>query len=149
MTVGVGGTGQVSLYNGRRRSVDVIADVAGYYQDGTVSDSGRSSHWHRPAARHPQRHGCAAKAAVGAGQSLTLQVSGAGGVPASGAGAVVMNVTATIGHEDRVHHGLPGGRGAADRSNLNYTAGRTVPNLVTVGLGHGQWSRCTTARPAR
>ncbi|MFL6100022.1 MAG: hypothetical protein ACJ71T_08735 [Actinomycetales bacterium] len=134
VTVAVGGTGQVSLYNGGGAGVDVIADVSGYYQNGIVSDSGAFVSL-APARVLDTRNGTGAPtAAVGAGQSLTLQVSGAGGVPGSGAGAVVMNVTATSATRTGYITVYPQGAARPTASNLNFTAGRTVPNLVTVGL---------------
>jgi sugar lactone lactonase YvrE len=69
------------------------------------------------------------KAQVGGSSVLRVKVTGVGGVPASGVGAVALNVTA-VG---------PQGAGfvtvfpCGDRplaSNLNFTAGQTVPNSV-------------------
>jgi hypothetical protein len=66
-----------------------------------------------------------------------LQVTGLGGasnVPATAA-AVVMNVTATggsIGSFVTIH---PAGTPIPNASNLNYGAGQTIANLVTVRLG--------------
>ncbi len=65
----------------------------------------------------------------------TLQVTGRGGVPSTGVSAVVMNVTVTdtagAGH---VVVYPADASSAPTASNLNFTAGQTVPNLVTVGL---------------
>jgi subtilisin family serine protease len=64
----------------------------------------------------------------------TLQVTGRGGVPASGVEAVVMNVTVTT--PTIASHVTVWPSGAIPlASNLNFVAGQTVPNLVTVGLG--------------
>jgi len=69
------------------------------------------------------------------GQSLELQVAGSGGVPASGAVAAVLNVTATntsnAGHLTVFPSQMP----MPVVSNLNWTAGVTIPNLVEVKLG--------------
>ncbi|WP_211762754.1 S53 family peptidase [Kutzneria sp. CA-103260] len=68
------------------------------------------------------------------GSSLPLQVAGQGGVPASGATAVVLNVTATNTTGNSFLSVFPDGQPRPISSNLNYTPGVTVPNLVTVQL---------------
>ena len=69
------------------------------------------------------------------GRTVSLQVDGKGGLPSSGVGAVVLNVTVT---------GAQGSGNVtvyADRSskpttsNLNYVKGQTVPNLVLAPVG--------------
>jgi len=69
-----------------------------------------------------------------AGSTLPLQVAGQGGVPASGATAVVLNVTATNTTGNSFLTVFPDGQPRPISSNLNYTSGVTVPNLVTVQL---------------
>ena len=71
------------------------------------------------------------------GMARSLQVSGRGGVPASGAIAVVLNVTVTQPAAAGFVTVWPTGVGRPLASNLNMVAGATVPNLVTVGLGTG------------
>jgi subtilase family serine protease len=68
------------------------------------------------------------------GSTLQLQVAGQGGVPASGATAVVLNVTATNTTGNSFLTLFPDGQPRPISSNLNYTPGTTVPNLVTVQL---------------
>jgi subtilisin family serine protease len=73
----------------------------------------------------------------GPGEIRSLQVTGRGGVPASGVRAVVMNVTVTnptIASHVTV---WPAGSSAPNASNLNFVAGQTRPNLVTVGVSAG------------
>ena len=65
---------------------------------------------------------------------ISLQVAGANGVPA-GATAAVMNVTVTEETSAGYTVVYPSGRAVPTSSNLNYTAGQTVPNLVTVAIG--------------
>ena len=71
-----------------------------------------------------------------AGTPRQLQVTGAAGVPAT-ASAVVMNVTATGSSAGSVLSVWPAGQGQPVASNLNFAAGQTIPNLVTVMLGTG------------
>jgi hypothetical protein len=69
------------------------------------------------------------------GSILRLKVAGAGGVPADGAQAVVMNVTATNATATSYLTVYPDGVAQPTASNLNFVAGQTVPNLVEVKLG--------------
>src|SRR5713226_5528799 len=74
------------------------------------------------------------KAPIQAGGSLTVQVAGNGGVPATGAAAVVMNVTVTDTTAPSYLTVFPAGVAMPLASNLNWTPGQTVPNLVAVTL---------------
>ena len=67
------------------------------------------------------------------GVARSLQVTGQGGVPASGVSAVVMNVTVT--NPSIASHVTVWPSGSVPTaSNLNFVAGQTKPNLVTVGV---------------
>ncbi len=66
---------------------------------------------------------------------LTVQVAGAGGVPAGGATAAVLNVTVTRPTRAGYLTVWPTGAAQPGTSKLNYVAGQTVANLVQVGLG--------------
>jgi len=69
-----------------------------------------------------------------AGSTLPLTVAGQSGVPASGATAVVLNVTATNTTTNSFMTVFPDGQPRPISSNLNYGPAATVPNLVTVQL---------------
>ncbi len=69
-------------------------------------------------------------AQVAAGQTVTLQVTGAGGVPATGVAAVVLNLTATSPAGTGFVSATPSG--GSTTSNVNYTAGEDAANLVMV-----------------
>ena len=138
----VGEGGKVSIYN-NVGSVDVVADTQGYFaapvtapplpgsvyfptsparildtRDGTGVPGGHSGHLGSPA-------------------TLTLQVTGRGGVPA-GATAVVLNVTAADHFgPDSYLTVYPTGTARPLASNLNYVADQTVPNLVIARIGTG------------
>ncbi len=71
-----------------------------------------------------------------AGQTLTFHVTGVAGVPAN-ASAVVMNVTVDATTSSSFLTVFPAGGAQPTASNLNWTAGTTIPNLVTVKLGTG------------
>ena len=66
---------------------------------------------------------------------ITLQVSGQGGVPATGAVGAVLNITVTNGTASSYLTVWPDGTTRPLASDLNWVAGQTVPNLVVVGLG--------------
>ena len=72
---------------------------------------------------------------VGPGQTIAVQVTGQGGVPASGVSAVVMNVTVTEPTAASHLTIYPSDAALPLASNLNFVAGQTVPNLVTVKVG--------------
>jgi hypothetical protein len=76
--------------------------------------------------------------AVGPGGSIDVQVAGfpGSGVP-SNAAAAVLNVTVTDTTAPSYLTVYPKGASRPTASNLNWTAGKTVPNLVEVALGPG------------
>lgn len=127
--------GQVSLYNGSSQPVNLLADVAGYYLDGAVTDAGAFQAL-APARILDTRNaiGATGHKAVPSLGTVNLTVTGAGGVPSSGVSAVVMNVTAVSGTKSGFITVYPSNQSRPAASNLNYVAGRAVPNLVTVGL---------------
>jgi hypothetical protein len=75
--------------------------------------------------------------ALGPGAVRSLQVAGRGGVPASGAGAVALNVTATGASRSSFLTLYPSGSPRPNASNLNFVGGQTVPNMVIARVGDG------------
>ncbi|MEU5063333.1 hypothetical protein [Streptomyces virginiae] len=128
--------GKVDLRN-NAGSVDLIADVTGYYTD--QAGAGSALNPITPARFLDTRDGTgAAKQRVGPGGVVTLQVAGVKGIPASGVTAVVMNVTAVQPTEAGHVTVYPNGQAAPGVSNLNFTPGQIVPNLVTVPVVNGK-----------
>lgn len=72
---------------------------------------------------------------LGHAVQFDVQITGRGGVPASGVSAVVLNATVTGPTAGSFLSVWPAGRPRPVVSNLNYSAGQTVPNLVTVAVG--------------
>lgn len=64
-----------------------------------------------------------------------LDVTGVGGVPETGVTAVAMNVTVDGPTSAGFITAWPSGQPRPGVSNLNFVAGQTVPNLVTVKVG--------------
>jgi hypothetical protein len=74
-------------------------------------------------------------APVGSGATISLQINGRGGVPASGVLAVVLNVTATAASQETYVSVYPSGVERPLASSLNATVGWTGANAVTTGVG--------------
>jgi hypothetical protein len=72
-----------------------------------------------------------------AGSSLTFVAAGRGGVPSTGVGAVVLNLTAVRPTATTFLTAFPAGRARPLASSLNVAAGTTRANLVVVPLGPG------------
>lgn len=79
----------------------------------------------------------APKATVAGNGTVSLAVAGRGGVPATGVGAVVLNVTVTDPTAAGFITVYPTGSTRPTASNLNFTAKQTIPNLVVAKVGTG------------
>lgn len=77
------------------------------------------------------------KGVIGRQGTVSLQVTGRGGVPSSDVSAVVLNVTATSPTYDSYLTIYPTGQPRPTASNLNYPKGWTGANSVTVPVGAG------------
>ena len=132
--VPVGAGGKVSLYN-NDGTVDLVADVEGWFPvDAAYVPL-------TPARIMDSRLGQGTARALGDATAIDLHVAGQGGVPASGAGAVVVNITATDPTFASFVTAWPSGMPRPVASNLNVGAGQTVANLAIVPLGaNGQIS---------
>jgi hypothetical protein len=125
-------SGNVSIYN-HSGSVDVIADVFGYYTDGGGNFTPVS-----PTRLLDTRNGTGAPVAkVQPNQTLNLHVANLAGVP-SNASSVILNVTVTNPTAAGFLSVYPGGQAfLPSASNLNFTKGETIPNLVVVPVTNG------------
>lgn len=74
----------------------------------------------------------AAKRQIAAGGTVTFQVAGKAGVPFTDVGAAVLNVTVTGASAPGYVVAYPAGTSAPNSSSVNFVAGRTVANAVTV-----------------
>ncbi|PZG01359.1 hypothetical protein C1I99_07595 [Micromonospora deserti] len=79
----------------------------------------------------------APKAKIGAGQRVDLQVTGRGGVPASGVGSVVLNTTVTGPTANSYLTAYPAGESRPTASSINFAPGWLGSNNVTVKVGAG------------
>jgi len=121
----VGGTGA---------STHLLADVAGYVRSGEPVDPG-TVHTVRASRLLDTRTGVGGTLGqVPAGDSRRLVVAGRGGVPATGAGAVWLTVTATRPTASGYVSVTPTAQTSAATSVLNYATVQTRANLVLVPL---------------
>jgi hypothetical protein len=129
VTVPVGPDGKVTLFNRSSGTAQLIADVSGYYIAGTPTAAGTL----QPAA--PSRFLDTRKTApVGADSAVSFQVAGVNGIPTD-VSAVVFNMTVTEASSFGFVSAYASGSPQPNASNLNYAAGQTVANLVTVPVG--------------
>jgi hypothetical protein len=134
--VAVGPTGQVNIFNAAG-STDVIVDIEGYVAT-PAATPGPSGLFNAvtPSRILDTRNGTGSATpagAVGPNSTITLAVAGDGVVPPSGAAAVVLNVTVTRPSAASYLTVFPTGNKPL-ASNLNFTAGQTVPNRVIMPL---------------
>ncbi|MFI9330191.1 hypothetical protein ACIGZJ_21905 [Kitasatospora sp. NPDC052868] len=126
--------GKIDFYN-NSGTVDLIADITGYYTTG----NGASYSPTTPTRLLDTRDGTGGTTKpVGQASSITLQIAGTAGIPATGVTAVVLNVTATNPTSDSYVSVYPNGQTRTSASNLNFTPGQTIPNLVVVPVTNGK-----------
>jgi len=139
VAVMLGTGGQVDIYN-PVGTVNVIADVNGWFTDTTPGGTGSSLTPVAPTRILDTRTGTGGfNTPIGPNQSIALQVAGVGGVPSMGATvppkAVVLNVTVTAPSGGSYLTVWPDGVARPTTSDLNFVGGLTIPNLVVVQVG--------------
>ena len=128
--VRLGAAGDVNFYN-NAGSVHLLADVVGYFRDGTSVGMAPLA----PARLLDTRDGTGGHlGALGAGQMIDLQVAGRGGVSANPE-AVALNVTVTDPTAGSYLTVWPSGEARPYASSVNMVPGQTVPNMVMTRVG--------------
>ena len=137
VVVGLGG-GSITIFNGTG-SADAVVDLEGYYAPSSGGTSGEFVPVvpARITDTRPNSGQANAGMTLAAGVTLSVQLTGAGPIPPSGVTAVVINVTATDTTSAGFFTVFPTGQALPTASNLNWTAGVTVPNRVIVPVGTG------------
>jgi len=131
VVVKVGSGGLVSLFN-RFGSTHLVADVVGY------SSSAEHLQSLLPDRILDTRIGVGAPTGkVPANSSIDVTVLGRGGVPASGGGSIIVNVTVTEPTAESYVTVWPTGFARPEASSLNMSADETRPNLVIAKIGAG------------
>jgi hypothetical protein len=133
--VRLGDGGALKMFN-LTGTADVVVDVLGWFP-GSGTFTGVT-----PARLMDTRPGLPtvdgrdqAGGQLGPQDVVTLDVTGRGDVPGSGVGAVALNVTVTEPTADSFLTVWPTGADRPTASNLNFSAGQTVPNMVVVDVG--------------
>ncbi|MDU0314717.1 hypothetical protein RKE38_13545 [Phycicoccus sp. M110.8] len=142
VVVAQGNAGSVAITVGAGSS-HVVVDVVGYFPD--PGDPPQASfHSLLPARLMDTRPAgttvdgqAQAGGALAAGSERTLQVGGRDGIPASGVGAVVLNVTGVAPTAATFLTVWPTGQPRPSASNLNLRTGEVRPNLVIATVGTG------------
>ncbi|MFL6238237.1 MAG: hypothetical protein ACJ735_01910 [Actinomycetes bacterium] len=120
-------THALTISNLSAGSVHVVGDVVGYYDT-----AGAGYHPLAPARVADTRTGPGAP--IVAGGKRVFTIAGAGGVPATGATSVAINLTATRPQAHGYLKAFPTGSGEPVTSNVNFGAGETIANLALVPL---------------
>lgn len=130
----VGADGQISIFN-NTGATHVVIDVLGWLPiDQTYT--GITPARLADTRRSPTIDGQFTNGGpVGQSQSINIQIQGRGGLPATGVGAVALNVTATRPTAGSFVTVWPTGEERPTASNLNFVAGQTVPNMVIAKIG--------------
>jgi Regulator of chromosome condensation (RCC1) repeat len=128
----LGPSGQVSLYNSAG-NVHLIIDVLGWFPRGPNYTGVQPARLldTRPGAQTTDGR-FAGLGAVGPGVALNLDVAGRGGLPPTGVGSVVLNVTVVDPNAASFVTAYESGNPVPMTSNLNFVANQTVANLVIV-----------------
>lgn len=135
--VPIGQNGEITIFN-HSGITNVIVDLEGYFAPATTG-SGQGSYVPLVPARitdtRPNSGLPNAGATLTPNGSLNVQVAGMGGVPTTGAAAVVLNVTVTNTSQPSYLTVYPQGISRPLASNLNWLTNETVANRVVVPLG--------------
>jgi uncharacterized protein (DUF1501 family) len=132
-TLGAGGAVSFFNYDG---TVHLVGDLVGFF--GPTSTVGLAPL--APSRLLDTRDGTGGiGAAVGAGESIDVQIAGRGGVPEDAA-AVALNITVTEPTAPSFLTVWPEGEPRPLAASLNMVAGQTVPNMVMARLANGRVS---------
>ncbi|MEY2416267.1 MAG: hypothetical protein QOH53_1601 [Ilumatobacteraceae bacterium] len=126
----LGTGGDVNFFN-NTGNVNLLADVVGYFREGTSVGMAPLA----PARLLDTRDGTGDHlGALGGGQTLDLQVAGRGGVT-DNPEAVALNVTVTGPTAGSFLTVWPSGEPRPFASSVNMIPGQTVPNMVLARVG--------------
>ena len=135
VTVKLGGSGKVSVYNAQG-SVDVVLDVVGYYRAGVGAGFAAMTPRRVLDSRSDGPRVGAYDTPWAAGTTRDVQLGGVAGIPAD-ATAVVVNATVTNTTAPSFLTVWPKGQPRPLASSCNWEPGWSIPNAVTVKLGAG------------
>ena len=128
VTAPISSDGKVALTSMSGGTVQLIADVQGYYLGGTPTANGAF------VPLTPTRLLDTRPGSVAGGADVTVQITNRAGIPANVA-AAVLNVAVVNPTAPGYITAYPDGSALPRSSNLDYAPGQTVANLVTVKVG--------------
>lgn len=133
--VQVGPDGVVDLQNSSAGSVQLVADVVGYYSPTKASQYVSISPYRLLDTRTGTGTGTIKK--IPANTSITVPVGGADGniIPASGVTAIAANITATNPGSNGFITAYPSGESLPNASNVNFGHNQTIANMADVPVG--------------
>ncbi|MDQ2724855.1 MAG: hypothetical protein M3Y36_05090, partial [Actinomycetota bacterium] len=154
----ISSTGRFDVFSGQAAtdSVNVIVDVEGYFNSASATDGAQGHYYPLASSRlsdsrcgeSPSAPGPACSSenipaanahltTMSAGSTQNVTVAGQGPVPASGAEAAVVQLTATNTSADGYLAVNPTGGAPTNGSNVNFAAGQTTSTVAIVKLGSG------------
>ena len=125
------GNTPITFTNTGSGTVHVVADLQGYYAQ--TAPNGYTTAGPTRILDTRSAIGVTTRTPLGSGSVLSLPVAGHDGVPAN-ARAVVLNVTVTGPTNSSFLTVYPDGGARPGVSNVNFSAGQTLPNLVVVPI---------------
>ena len=132
--VPVGADGKIRLFNGSAGTTQILADVTGYFLLGTAIVPGSFTSV-PPSRILDSRTGKGTPGPIPAGKSIAVQVSGQGGVPATGISAVAVNLTVTAPTAGGYLTAWADGQPQPTVSALDFQPRQTVANMAIVPVG--------------
>ncbi|MGI8754112.1 MAG: hypothetical protein ACR2MN_17705 [Acidimicrobiales bacterium] len=154
----ISSTGRFDVFSGQAAtdSVNVIVDVEGYFNSASATNGAQGHYYPLASSRlsdsrcgeSPSAPGAACSTenipaanaqltTMSAGSTQNVTVAGQGAVPASGAEAAVVQLTATNTSADGYLAVNPTGAAPNLGSNVNFAAGQTTSTEAIVELGRG------------
>ncbi|MCL4434569.1 MAG: protease pro-enzyme activation domain-containing protein [Actinobacteria bacterium] len=149
ITVKAGSSGKICVYNGSSAPVNPVIDLNGYYSltgdtftpsspvricdTRSASKIGGKTDVSSGVSGQCANSGQSLDPFVGTSDPFTVRVAGLAGIPST-AVAVVANITVVSTAGAGFLTAWPAGSKQPETSNINWTAGEVVPNMVTAAL---------------
>ena len=131
--VPIGDDGQIQLFNNSTGTVQLAADVTGYFLTGKPSEVG--TFVAASTRLLDTRNGIGADGPLAAQAPTSVQVTGQAGLPDSGVSAVMINMSVSGSTATGYLTAYDGDADRPDTWNLIFARGQTIQNLVVVPVG--------------
>lgn len=130
----IGSGGKVSIYNGSAGAVHVLLDLTGYIVQGANTAPGATVATTLARVVDTATGNGAPRGPLRARSRIDVQITGRGGIPASGVAGVWIQLTVAAPQGRGYVVAWPAGRPRPLTSTVNFAAGQTVANQVFVPL---------------